>query len=658
MKKIKNKVIISLFIIEIICMLLKPFSLKVFASNTSITFENNEYEKCDYKYNTKINNTEGVNNSKCVEINLQNYDSGYFSYKFTGLQQDVKYNITAYIKTKNVSKKQDARKRSGALIYIYGGIEAEVVEGLTGTNEYKQMKISAYPTDGSIELMCVLEDCKGTAYFDNIEISAAQDKNMYSDTGNILIKYDDELINDIGGQSNIKELCNKWQKTYNDYKELTGRIPPTSFQKNGKEVVIIDLLGKTSEGVGAFAQTYLGYIVVDKGLSITDFQKYKARKTKGLNDYTFTILHEMGHLFENKMVWDFEGEGVTDLEAAYVLAKENAGAAPSEYSADKLFVGENIIEAYKDLGKTNDFYLNAYKLTQIAQKIGWDKMKAVIQNIYSKYKETGENYGGIDKFWIFTDELKKVAGKEMSYYYNKQEWFSILNLLNGVKNDSKKVNLNKSTIKIKENETDTITASTSPTGEKVDWLSDNIDIATIDNGKIEAKSVGNTKIYAYIRGSNTGAEANITVEKKTEKLEVTYNGYEEVTKNNKKYLENISPNTTVEVMTKNINTNGNVIVYKDSKEVTDKSQKVSTGMKLKISLDNTNNEYIIVVKGDTNGDGKTDLNDILLINKHRLNKVKLEGEYLQASDANKDGTVDFKDILQINKFRLGKIKSF
>ena len=65
--------------------------------------------------------------------------------------------------------------------------------------------------------------------------------------------------------------------------------------------------------------------------------------------------------------------------------------------------------------------------------------------------------------------------------------------------------------------------------------------------------------------------------------------------------------------------------------------------------------YTLIVKGDSNGNGKTDLQDILAINKHRLNKVQLQDEYLTASDVNNDGKADVRDILQINKYRLDKI---
>ena len=80
-------------------------------------------------------------------------------------------------------------------------------------------------------------------------------------------------------------------------------------------------------------------------------------------------------------------------------------------------------------------------------------------------------------------------------------------------------------------------------------------------------------------------------------------------------------------------------------------------MKIKISLENDEFEFIIVINGDTNGDGEADLKDILLINKHRLNKSLLTDEFLLAGDVNRVGNSDLKDLLQINKFRLEKINT-
>ena len=138
----------------------------------------------------------------------------------------------------------------------------------------------------------------------------------------------------------------------------------------------------------------------------------------------------------------------------------------------------------------------------------------------------------------------------------------------------------------------------------------------------------------------------------TQKLEISYEGYSEI---ENKYITNISPNTAIEEMLKGIKTNGTVKVYKNNKEVVNTKEVVSTGMKVEILLGNEKKELTTVVKGDTNGDGKSDLRDLLQVNKHRLNKITLKAEYLLAGDVNGDNKVDVRDLLQINKFRLGKI---
>ena len=143
----------------------------------------------------------------------------------------------------------------------------------------------------------------------------------------------------------------------------------------------------------------------------------------------------------------------------------------------------------------------------------------------------------------------------------------------------------------------------------------------------------------------------------TKKLEISFDGYNEVNKDGNKYVDNIAPNTNLEDMINNVETNGTITVYKDNKIITDNKTKMSTGMKIKISLNNEIHEFTIVVKGDTNGDGESNLKDLLQINKHRLNKTLLTAEHLLAGDVNKDNEVNLKDLLQINKFRLGKINA-
>lgn len=144
----------------------------------------------------------------------------------------------------------------------------------------------------------------------------------------------------------------------------------------------------------------------------------------------------------------------------------------------------------------------------------------------------------------------------------------------------------------------------------------------------------------------------------TQKLEISFIGYSEVNQDRIKFIDKINPSTTMEEMINNVKTNGTIKVYKDDREVTDNKIKISTGMKVRISLNNENYEFTVVVKGDTNGDGESNLKDLLQINKHRLNKAMLTAEYLLAGDVNKDNEVNLRDLLQVNKYRLGKIKTF
>ena len=82
---------------------------------------------------------------------------------------------------------------------------------------------------------------------------------------------------------------------------------------------------------------------------------------------------------------------------------------------------------------------------------------------------------------------------------------------------------------------------------------------------------------------------------------------------------------------------------------------ITTGMKIVVTKGEEREEFVLVVKGDTNGDSKADFKDILQINRHRLGKQALTGAFLKAGDVNGDSKADFKDILKVNKFRLGKI---
>ncbi len=77
----------------------------------------------------------------------------------------------------------------------------------------------------------------------------------------------------------------------------------------------------------------------------------------------------------------------------------------------------------------------------------------------------------------------------------------------------------------------------------------------------------------------------------------------------------------------------------------------STGDKVIIESGLDTKTYTVIIKGDTNGDGKIDLVDLLRVRKHLLGS-KLENEYYQAADINGDGKIDLIDLLLVQKHLL------
>ena len=91
---------------------------------------------------------------------------------------------------------------------------------------------------------------------------------------------------------------------------------------------------------------------------------------------------------------------------------------------------------------------------------------------------------------------------------------------------------------------------------------------------------------------------------------------------------------------------GSNITIKNANGDEVKEGNIGTGYKITID----GKEYTAIKLGDMNGDGKTDLIDLLRIVKHIRNTKKIEGVYLKAADINNDGVVDLVDLLKMVKY--------
>lgn len=118
-------------------------------------------------------------------------------------------------------------------------------------------------------------------------------------------------------------------------------------------------------------------------------------------------------------------------------------------------------------------------------------------------------------------------------------------------------------------------------------------------------------------------------------------------------LTGINPNTLISEFLNNIRTRFNVSIIKDGETITE--GKIGTGMRVQIKEnENLVGNYFAIVVGDCNGDGESNIKDMVKINNYRLygTTTNFDEIYQEASDVNKDGKIDVKDMVRINNYRL------
>ena len=152
----------------------------------------------------------------------------------------------------------------------------------------------------------------------------------------------------------------------------------------------------------------------------------------------------------------------------------------------------------------------------------------------------------------------------------------------------------------------------------------------------------------------TGLKVTVKV---TEKLVVNIEKYITTMAEDEKtiYISGINAETSLERVQRNIETNGIMTIFEaDGTKVTDNKEEIKTGMKLEIKTEAEEINYIYVVTGDNNGDGKFNSKDLLKLARY-LAKIEkdLTGEYLYASNVYADKVINQTDLLKMARVMSG-----
>lgn len=174
-------------------------------------------------------------------------------------------------------------------------------------------------------------------------------------------------------------------------------------------------------------------------------------------------------------------------------------------------------------------------------------------------------------------------------------------------------------------------------------------VATVENGKIKGVSVGTTEVTLTTKDtSNLSCTFTLNVKENdvtvTDKLNLSSDGI----------ITNVEPETKASVIKENINTDYTIKLYNASGSELSDTDIVTTDTQIILYDDNTRvYEYNILIRGDTNGDGKINSADLLKIVQYLKSLSTIN---VNAADTNEDGKVNSADLLKLVQHLKGTSK--
>lgn len=174
--------------------------------------------------------------------------------------------------------------------------------------------------------------------------------------------------------------------------------------------------------------------------------------------------------------------------------------------------------------------------------------------------------------------------------------------------------------------------------KNIKYESSDTSIATVDeNGNVTACSSGEVIISAISEeNSNAKSECKVIVVREMDDSEIHFDSSLKI---NSLEISGIdySENKVSDIKGK-ITTDLEIEIVNNKNEVLKEIDIVGTGSKIRVKENgNVLREYLILIYGDVNGDGKINSVDLLVLQRHILEIEKIEGIYLKAANVRKDG---------------------
>lgn len=345
----------------------------------------------------------GRNRSKCVRITIDKIPNDAFWKQKVRLTAGAWYNLYGWIKGENIIKQE--KGNTGANLCVLGTWEHTDDESSLGSFDWRQVVFTfqAAPS-GITEVACRLgywySTVTGKAWFDDLYLTSDDFAPRY-DGKHVYLILEHEDMERITGV-NLTRWVEHLDRAYEVYHELVGDVP-----YGGRKI-----------GIVSIRQYPGGWAVA--GNPIKWMQKYIGRGLDGINredDWSFGILHELGHDFDRaglkdgeKDRWTWEAEFFANFKLYYVVEKLGARVEQN----GKLYQGSDLQKFYEfcynealERGEFN-FDCQVYRFIEISKEIGWKPFKQTFR-AFLKLSRRRVPKTRLEKFNLFIDKLSKFS---------------------------------------------------------------------------------------------------------------------------------------------------------------------------------------------------------------------------------------------------------
>lgn len=121
-------------------------------------------------------------------------------------------------------------------------------------------------------------------------------------------------------------------------------------------------------------------------------------------------------------------------------------------------------------------------------------------------------------------------------------------------------------------------------------------------------------------------------------------------------VSSVKPGTDVQTIKTNLTNAGGTVTLLDGNNNQVDSGIIGTGYKIKI-LSGTEETLMVIIYGDTDGDGKISAADYVKVKNHIMGSTILGDCYMSAADANRDGSISAVDYVNIKNYIMGQANS-